>query len=457
MIQVFKLPDLGEGIHEGEVIAVLVAVGDRVHEDQPILEIETDKARVEIPSPVNGMVKEISVKPGDIIQVGSALMAFDAEAGSGAMTGADTGPVETGRTAAEPAEPSIAPTAKAEPAREVEPARVVGPEGIQKREAKPDAPPVPGPVPASPATRRLARELQVDLQQVSGSGPHGLVTAEDVRAFTAARERPAEVPAPSPAESVSATPAAVTLPPLPDFERWGPVARVPLRSVRRAAARRLALAWSQIPHVCHQDHADITRLEEFRRRHKAEIEALGGKLTLTVVLLKAVIPALKKHPRFNASLNNAVDEIILKHYYHLGVATDTERGLLVPVVRDVDRKSISELSVELEQLSRRTRDGEVTPEDMQGGTFTLTNIGSLGGTGFAPLINYPQVAILGAGRAQLQPVVIGDENAYQIVPRRMLPLVLAFDHRVLDGADAARFLGMVIEVLEDPEEFLLNA
>jgi len=186
---------------------------------------------------------------------------------------------------------------------------------------------------------------------------------------------------------------------------------VPLRSVRRAAARRLALAWSQIPHVCHQDQADITRLEEFRRRHKAEIETLGGKLTLTVVLLKAVIPALKKHPRFNASLNNAVDEIILKHYYHLGVATDTERGLLVPVLRDVDRKSISELSVELEQLSRRTRAGKVTPEDMQGGTFTITNIGSLGGTGFAPLINYPQVAILGAGRAQLQPVVIGDENA----------------------------------------------
>ena len=453
MIQVFRLPDLGAGIHEAEVIAVLVAVGDRVQEDQPILEIETDKARVEIPSPVSGMVKEINVKPGDIIKVGSVLMAFDDVAESGAMAGVDTRPVETGRTAAES---SKAPTAEAELPREDEPARVVGQEGIQKREAKPGAQSVPGPVPASPATRRLARELGVDLQQIPGSGPHGLVTAEDVRAFAAARERPAEVPAPSPAEPAPAAPAAVTLPPFPDFERWGPVERVPLRSVRRAAARRLALAWSQIPHVCHQDQADITRLEEFRRRHKAEIEALGGKLTLTVVLLKAVIPALKKHPRFNASLNNAVDEIILKHYYHLGVATDTERGLLVPVLRDVDRKSISELSVELEQLSRRTRAGEVTPEDMQGGAFTITNIGSLGGTGFAPLINYPQVAILGAGRAQLQPVVIGDESAYEIVPRRMLPLVLAFDHRLLDGADAARFLGMVIEVLEDPEQFLLT-
>jgi pyruvate dehydrogenase E2 component (dihydrolipoamide acetyltransferase) len=412
---------------------------------------------VEIPSPVSGMVKEISVKPGDTVKVGSVLMTFDDVAESGAMAAADTRLGEAVAAAAGPAERPRAPTVGAQLPREGEPARVLGQEGIREREAKPGPQPVSGSVPASPATRRLARELQVNLQQVPGSGPHGLVTAEDVRAFAAVRERPAEVPAPPPAEFAPVAPSALTLPPLPEFERWGPVERVPLRSVRRAAARRLALAWSQIPHVCHQDQADITRLEEFRRRHKAEIEALGGKLTLTVVLLKAVIPALKKHPRFNASLNSTVDEIILKHYYHLGVATDTERGLMVPVLRDVDRKSISELSVELEQLSHRTRAAEVTPEDMQGGTFTITNIGSLGGTGFAPLINYPQVAILGAGRAQLQPVVIGDENSYEIVPRRMLPLVLAFDHRVLDGADAARFLGMVIEVLQDPEEFLLNA
>jgi pyruvate dehydrogenase E2 component (dihydrolipoamide acetyltransferase) len=217
----------------------------------------------------------------------------------------------------------------------------------------------------------------------------------------------------------------------------------------------MALAWAQIPHVTHEDVADITDLEALRLRHKGEVEALGGALSLTVFALRAVVAALKAHPRFNSSLDTEAEEIIMKRYYHIGVAVDTDRGLMVPVIRDVDRKSILELSVELHSLAQRTRDGKVDREDMVGGTLTITNVGPLGGTGFTPIINYPQVAILGLAQAKLQPVVRGDEESYEIVPRLMLPLCLGFDHRVVDGADAARFLRLVIRALEEPEDFLM--
>jgi pyruvate dehydrogenase E2 component (dihydrolipoamide acetyltransferase) len=215
------------------------------------------------------------------------------------------------------------------------------------------------------------------------------------------------------------------------------------------------MAWAQIPHVNHQDVADITLLDQLRRKHQSEIEGLGGKLTFTVFMLKAVVAALKKHPRFNASVDMDGEEIILKHYYHLGVAVDSERGLLVPVLRDVDHKSLSEIAVELHDLAERARNGKSTGDELQGGTFTITNIGALGGTGFAPIINYPQAAILGMGQARWQPKVIGSEADMQIVPRLLLPLVLAFDHRLLDGADAARFVNLIIQQFEDPEEMLL--
>ncbi len=240
-----------------------------------------------------------------------------------------------------------------------------------------------------------------------------------------------------------------------DHARWGPVERIPLKSVRRATARHMALAWSQIPHVAHQDVADITDLEAFRRRHKAGIEEQGGALSLTVFALKAALAALKAHPRFNASLDTAAEEIVLKRYYHIAVAVDSERGLIVPVIRDVDRKSITELSSELRSLAERTREGKTQVEELQGGTFTITNIGALGGTGFNPIINFPQVAILGMAQARWQAVVQEHREPYEIVPRLMLPLILGFDHRVVDGADAARFLNGVKESLEDPEKLLL--
>ena len=428
MPQEFRLPDLGEGIHEGEITKVLVSEGATVSEDQPILEVETDKAAVEIPSPCAGTVARIHVKQGDLVHVGDLLITFDGAKGAKAET------VPEKEKAAAPKEP---------------------PKQAPERRG--------GPVAASPATRRLARELGVDLQAVPGSGPGGLVTAEDVRAFAARGEAKAEVAAPlpeepkvRPEEPSAVRPSTVSVPPLPDFSRWGNVEKEPLRSVRRSTAKHMALAWSQIPHVSHQDVADITQLEALRRKQMDQIAEQGGSLTLTVFVMKAAVAALKAYPHFNASLDADLEEIVLKRYFHIGVAVDTERGLLVPVVRDVDRKSIAELAVELPRLVERTRSGEAKLEEMQGGTFTITNPGHLGGTGFAPIINYPEVAILGMAQARWQPVVRGEGEEAQIVPRLLLPLVLAFDHRVVDGAEAARFTTTIINLLEDPDKLLLR-
>jgi pyruvate dehydrogenase E2 component (dihydrolipoamide acetyltransferase) len=437
----FRLPDLGEGIHEGEVVEVLVAVGDKVIDGKPILVIETDKATTEIPSPVTGVVQEIRVKPGDVIKVGDVLMVFleDIEA------------------------EEVRKPKKIEAAEKVEGLRFSAERKMPAATAVPAESTVAkaeGPAPAAPSTRRLARELGIDLRLVSASGPGGRVTPEDVRAFAETLKHAAEPPkAPAMAEAeapqVAMPPAILKTASLPDFGRWGSISREPLRSVRRTTARHMALAWSQIPHVAHQDVVDITELEAFRRRHKEQVEAHQGTLSLTVFAMKAAVAALKAHPRFNASLDAEREEIILKQYYHIGVAVDTGRGLIVPVVRDVDRKSITQLAVELNDLVARSRTGKIEREELAGGTFTITNIGILGGTGFTPIVNYPEVAILGMARARLQPVVKGDFENFEVVPRLMLPLILGFDHRVVDGADAARFLGMIMDALGSPEELLM--
>jgi pyruvate dehydrogenase E2 component (dihydrolipoamide acetyltransferase) len=261
----------------------------------------------------------------------------------------------------------------------------------------------------------------------------------------------------SPAEPTKAWPAVISEPPLPDFSKWGSVERVPFRSIRRKTAKQMATAWSQIPHVNSQDVVDVSKLEEFRQKHKSEVEAIGGKLTMTVFALKAVATALKMYPNFNATLDLASSEIIIKHYYHIGVAVSTDSGLIVPVIRDVDRKSIKELAVELNDLVQRTRSRKTKREEMQGGSFTITNAGALGGGFFAPIINYPEVAILGMGRAHLQPVAMAQgEGDYQISARLMMPIILCIDHRVLDGADAIRFLQVVVDSLEDPDELLMS-
>jgi pyruvate dehydrogenase E2 component (dihydrolipoamide acetyltransferase) len=428
MAKEFKLPDLGEGIHEGEVLAVRVAVGQAVKEGDIILEVETDKAAVEIPSPTTGTVLEIRVKAGDTVKVGQVLMTFSV-------------PGEKAEPASVP--PAAGPKAAAVP----EPADASAPASGPRR----------GPVPASPATRRVARELGVDLAQVPPSGAAGLVTADDVRTFAAAgrargapaAERPqatAEIPASAPAPT----------PERPDFAKWGPVQRVPFRSIRRATARQMSMAWSRIPHVNSQDYVDVTRLEVFRRKHKKEIEALGGRLTLTVFALKTVTTALKSIPRINSSLDEASGEIVLKKYYHIGVAVNTEEGLVVPVMRDVDNKSIKELSVELHTLVQRSHARKIGLEEFQGGTFTITNAGALGGWTFSPIINHPQVAILGLGQGRLQPVVVKGEKGPAIAARLIMPAVLCIDHRVLDGADAVNFLKLFKQIMEDPDELLMS-
>ena len=425
MAREFKLPDLGEGIHEGEVLTVLVAVGDAISEGDPILEIETDKAAVEIPCPYTGTVRAIHVKPGDIVHVGDVLMTF-----------------ANGDTALDPAPSAAADPKKTTTAPHSSLVNVAGDTG---------------PVPASPATRRLAREKGVDLRQVPATGPAGLVTAEDVRRFAGQPAPEAIAPEVGEPEPVKGRPLVSEAPTLPDFAKWGPVTRQPVRSIRRATAKHMARAWSQIPHVSSHDEVAIDRLEALRQRHKGRIAEQGGNLTLTVFALKAVATALTIHPRFNATLDTGAGEIVLKQYYHIGVAVDTDDGLIVPVVRDVNRKSITELAVELHQLVQRTRARKTGLEEMQGGTFTVTNIGQMGGSQFTPIINYPEVAILGIGGARLKPAVVEDPDQGRIiVPRRMLPLVVTIDHRVLDGADAARFLTLLKRLLHDPEEMLMS-
>ena len=428
MAKGFKLPDLGEGIHEGEVLAVRVSVGQAVREGDIILEVETDKAAVEIPSPYTGTVLEIRVKPGDTVRVGQVLMTFS--------------------ESAEKPEPVPEPAAAVSEETNV-------PEAVGVSQAPG---PRQSPVPAAPATRRLARELGVDLTQVPPSGAAGLVTADDVRAFAAVAGEAAKPATAAPTEPGAERPARPPVPPadLPDFSKWGAVERVPFRSIRRATARQMSLAWEQIPHVNSQDYMDVTRLEAFRRKHKQDVEARGGRLTVTVFALKAVATALKAHPRINASLDSAAGEIVLKKHYHIGVAVNTEEGLVVPVVRDVDNKSIKELAVELHTLVQRAHARKITLEEFQGGTFTITNAGALGGWTFAPIINYPQVAILGLGQGRLQPAVVKRESGLAIAARLIMPTVLCIDHRVLDGADAVNFLKLFKQIMEDPDELLMS-
>ncbi len=424
MARAFVLPDLGEGLVEAEIVKVLVREGDVIAEDAPLLLVETDKATVEIPSPFSGRVERIHVHPNQTVHVGDVLVTF--ADGDGAA-------------------------AQSSPAKEAR--------GLGSSPASPPAPTTVAattPVPATPATRRLARELAVDLHAIRGSGSGGRVTDDDVRAAAAGPGVASSVqPAALPAERGPAKPLApvgLEPPALPRFEQWGLVERQPLSHLRRTIAERMALSAALIPHVSHFDRADVTDLDALIKRSLDEGRERGVTLTLTAFLLKAVALALGEHPVFNASLDPAAGELILKRYCHVGVAVATERGLIVPVIRDVDTKPLLQVQRELAALAQRTREGKVALDDLRGGTFTVTNIGALGGTGALPIINYPEVAILGVARANPEPVV---RNG-QIVPRVMLPLTLTFDHRVADGADGARFARAIVGRLEAPERLLLE-
>ena len=463
MARSFKLPDLGEGIYEGEILSVEVSAGDEVKEGDTLMEIETDKAAVEVPSPFTGTVEEVLVKAGDVVQVGDVLVKFSGGEGDGEEEGPDKkeASAESAKEVKkdEPGEKEEKKPVKESSPQETGKKEETEKEEQEKAEQEEAEPKKEGPVPASPATRRLARELGVDLHRVTPSGPKGLVTAEDVRKFSekGGEEAPVERGTTGEKEKPSkARPITVPSPELPDFEKWGETERIPVKPIRRATARQMALSWSQIPHVANYGDVDLTRLEAFRQKHRSEVEEQGGKLTLTVFALKAAVSALKAHPNFNASLDMEKGEIIRKHYYHIGVAVATDDGLIVPVLRDVDQKSIMDLSIELADLVERTRDRKVKLEEMQGGSFTITNAGPMGGGSFAPVINYPQAAILGMGYAGMKPVVMEKtKERYDIVPRLILPFVLSFDHRILDGADAFAFMETFKQALQDPEEMLM--
>lgn len=414
----FKLPDLGEGVEAGDVVSVLVAEGDTVEIDQSVLELETDKALVEVPSSVAGTITKIHISAGDRVPVGSLLIS-----------------VEEGEKSV-PAEPEAeAPT----PAPEEEPEPTARAPEPTPPAPKPPAPASNGdPIPAAPSTRRLARELGVDLTQVAGSGPGGRISQDDVKAAVRDRQTGGLAPT-APVE-------------LPDFSRWGNIECQPLSKVRQIIAKNMSQAWQQVAHVTQFDRADVTDLEAFRQRNKEKAEALGAKLTPTILALKAIITALKTFPQFNASLDAGANEIILKHYYNLGIAVDTERGLLVPVIKDVDRKDILELALELGDISQRARTGKIGLDELQGGTFTVTNLGSLGVGEFTPIVNHPEVAILGFGRAREEATV----REGRIEPRLIMPLALSYDHRVIDGADGARFMRKIVDALENPELMLMG-
>ncbi len=455
-----RLPDIGEGIEKGTVVGILVAVGDTVAKDQPLVELETDKAVVEIPSTAAGVVSKINVSENEEAAVGSVLIVLEEDGAvasqeAPASASAPTPPAPAPTSSPESAPPATQPPAQRAPAPQPSAPRAPAtqpsgpvPQPNGQRPAAPRAARAAtesygGLVPAAPSVRRLARELGVDLQAVSGTGVLGRISADDVRAV--AQGLPPAVLTPALGVPGAAAPAAT---PLPDFSRWGAVERTPMSGIRKATVRAMAGAWSTVPMVTHFDKADITELEVIRKRFQPKAEDVGAKLTPTVLLLKIVAGALRRFPDFNASIDVGAQEIVHKSYVNVGVAVDTEAGLLVPVVKDADRKNLIELAVELGELAAKARDRKLTPDEMQGGNFAISNLGGIGGHAFTPIVNPPDVAILGVSRSKLEPVWNAESAAFE--PRLLLPLALTYDHRLIDGAAAARFLRWVCSALEEP-------
>lgn len=427
-----KLPNLGEGADSGTVVNLFVKEGDTIAKDQPVLELENEKAVASIPSSISGTVSKIYVKVGEKISVGQRILS------TGETGAAPTAP----KPAAVPAE---APRVEAEAApAQPEPRPAEIPERELGLQSPPPPPRTPGvPPPASPAIRKLARDLGLDLARIRGSARGGRIILEDVRGYIQRLQRLAaepRQPAPAPAAAAAPKPAPEPL----DFSKWGPVERKALSPLRQVIARRMAENWVALPRVTQFDEADITELNALRKQHAAAYEQRGARLTLTSFALKAVVDTLKDFPVLNCSLDEAKEELVFKKYFHIGVAVDTEAGLIVPVLRDVDKKNLFELSKELEELAEKARSRKVTAEELKGGTFTISNQGGIGGAHFTPIVNRPEVAILGLGRGAMKAVV----RPEGIVPRLMMPLGLSYDHRVIDGGVAARFIVALVKAFE---------
>ena len=421
----FKLQALKENVEIVEVNAIKVNVGDVVTKDQPLVEVQADKAALEVPSPAAGKITQILIKQGDQVKIGQLIFVIDPAAAGAASP---PPPPVTPQTAAKPAQSTTLVTASAAAPIVATPSAKSNHVVLAKDDSKV--------IPAGPSTRRIARELGVDLGNVPGTGRHGRVSEDDVRSFVRGNA------------SGGTSGGSISVPPLPRFEDFGTVERQPMSAIRRATARQMSLSWSIVPHVTQSDVSDITDFEAFRKS-----QSKGPKFTISAFAMKAVVVLLKEYPIFNSSIDVAGNQIIHKKFYNIGVAVDTENGLLVPVIRDVDKKSIVELAEELTSIAERARQRKLDSKDLTGGTFTITNLGGIGGTGFTPIVNYPEVAILGISRGRLEPVVHNGE----IVPRLMMPLSLSYDHRVIDGAIAARFTRRLAEMLENPYQLLIHA
>jgi pyruvate dehydrogenase E2 component (dihydrolipoamide acetyltransferase) len=423
--QEFVLPSLGEGIDVGTIVDIHIKVGDTISKEQDTFSIETDKATMPIPSPFDGKVEEIKIAKGDKVRIGQVLAIMSVQAGTTTTPSTPTQtttPVSTTKvtTNTQPVTPNTSDN------------------GIVSNNPK-------LPVPAGPATRRYARELGVNLREVRGTARGGRITVDDVKAYVRNRM--------SQPTGSQGTGGGITIPPLPDFSKWGPIETKPASNLRMAIARNLTLSWNVAPMVTQFDLADITDLEAGRKRIVESLPKGSPKVTMTILAIKAVVAALKEFPNFNSALDTANAQVIRKNYYHIGIAVDTEKGLVVPVIRDADKKSIRDLAKDVTELAEKARSGKLSLDEMRGGTFTITNLGGIGGTAFSPIINYPEVAILGMSRSSMQPIV----RDGKVEARLMLPLCLTYDHRIIDGADGARFTTRLVQLFSDPIRLLMES
>lgn len=434
-----KIPDIAENVEKATIARILVSKGDKVSKDQPLVEAETDKATTDIPSEYEGTVVAVKISEGDEVGVNQVIMVIETE-DVGEGEGGEEKPKKTGgRDKAEAEDTEEESDDEKEDGEKAEEDEDDDDQETREDEGKKEKGISAGgsDIPAAPSVRRLAREKGVELGAIEGSGPGGRITKEDVeqaKEGTGGRKEKAKTGGTQ----------------LPDFSKWGSVSRESMSNIRKATARNLGEAWNTVPHVTQFDEADLTHMEEFRNRMQPKVEKAGGKLTVTAILLKIAAFALQRYPKFNASIDMENQEVIYKHFFNVGIAVDTPMGLLVPVVREVDKKSLTELSIELTELAKKARDKKLTNEDMQGGNFTISNLGGLGGTAFTPIVYSPQVAILGVSRAKYKQEYVDDE----FQKRLMIPLSLSYDHRLIDGADGARFLRWICDVIEDPYAIL---
>lgn len=436
MIVDINLPVIGDNIPSADVIKVNVKEGEKINVNDVIIEIETDKATVEVPSEISGIIKKVFVQEGTKAKVGEPIISVEVSDSS-----QDT-KIEKHEEKVEEKEVEKQTTIQAQTDSSKGQTQKEHTHMPQLVSIPRDIPKVVAP--AAPSVRRFAREIGIDIHNVRGSGKNGRISIEDVKAYAKNLNQQLQ------SGGIIGAGISIAKETLPDFSKFGEIDRQPMNNVRRKTAEHLSYAWATIPHVTQFDKADITELEKIRKQFSKHVESLGGKLTITAILLKVVSSAMKVFPQFNSSIDMEKNEIIYKKYFNVGVAVDTEKGLLVPVIKDVDKKNIAQLSVELAEISQKARDKKLSLEDMQGGCFTISNLGGIGGTYFTPIVNSPEVAILGVSKSSIEPIYIDGEFR----PRLMMPLSLSYDHRIIDGADGIRFLRWVVNALENP--FLLS-